>query len=47
MRKRSWFALLGVLVAVLLVGCAGPGGTSDDDRRPVFYGGVTGGHTSP
>jgi len=47
MKKRRWFALFGFLVAASLAGCAGPGGASDDDRRPVFYGGVTGGHTSP
>jgi hypothetical protein len=46
MNMRRWFALVGLLVALAAGGCADRGAVSDDHDRPVFYGGVTGGHTS-
>ncbi len=39
-------AVIGFLL-LLMVGCAETGATSDNDKRPVFYGGVNGGGTRP
>ena len=47
MRTRWWFAVAGLLLALWGAGCTDTGTASDNDKRPVFYGGVTGGHTSP
>jgi hypothetical protein len=35
------------LLLTLLSACADSGAASDNDKRPVFYGGVSGGHTGP
>jgi hypothetical protein len=40
-------ALIGLLLTLLSAGCAATGATSDDDKHPVFYGGVNGGGTRP
>jgi hypothetical protein len=47
MRTNSWFAVVGLLLTLLFAGCADTGSASDDGKRPVFYGGVTGGGTWP
>ena len=51
MRTRRGLAVIGLLLALLTAGltagCADPGSTSDNDKRGVFYGGVTGGGTWP
>jgi hypothetical protein len=48
MTTRCWFAVIAVLFAVLAAGCTDSGGAgSDNDRQPVFYGGVSGGGTRP
>jgi hypothetical protein len=40
-------ALIGLLLTLWSAGCAETGTTSDNDKRPVFYGGVNGGVTQP
>jgi hypothetical protein len=47
MRTRCIFAVIGLMLAVLAAGCADTGGTSDNDKRGVFYGVITGGGTRP
>ncbi len=47
MRIRRGFAAIGLLLALLIAGCADTGSTSDNDKRGVFYGGTTGGGTRP
>ena len=47
MRRKRGFAVVGLLLALLTAGCADTGSTSDNDKRGVFYGGVTGGGTRP
>jgi hypothetical protein len=39
--------LIGLFLSLVLAGCADGGAGSDNDKRGVFYGGVTGGHTWP
>jgi hypothetical protein len=46
-RSRSWLALIGLVLSLAIAGCADTGATSDNDKRGVFYGGVSGGHTWP
>jgi hypothetical protein len=47
MRIRRGFAVIGLLLALLTAGCADTGATSDNDKRGVFYGGVSAGGTRP
>jgi hypothetical protein len=47
MRTRRGFAVIGLLLALLTAGCADTGATSDDDKRGVFYGGVSAGGARP
>jgi len=47
MRTRYWFAVIALLLALSSVGCADTSASSDNDKRGVFYGGVSGGHTWP
>jgi hypothetical protein len=47
MRTRFWFGVIGLLSALLAAGCADTGATSGDDKRGVFYGGISGGRTWP
>jgi hypothetical protein len=47
MRRSCRFAVIALLLAAL-AGCAESGSdSSDSDRHPVFYGGVSGGGTRP
>jgi hypothetical protein len=46
MRGRFWLAVIGMLFSLAATGCADTGAASDSDKRGVFYGGVSGGHTS-
>jgi hypothetical protein len=39
--------LIGLLLTLSAVGCADTGAASDNNKRPVYYGGVTGGGTWP
>jgi hypothetical protein len=48
MRTRCWFAVIGLLLAALVAGCADNSGAgSDSDKHPVFYGGVSSGGARP
>jgi hypothetical protein len=47
MRTRFWLALIGLLLSMLGAGCADSGTSSDNDKRAIFYGGITGGGTRP
>ena len=41
------FFAVGLLLASLTAGCADSGAASDNDKRPVFYGGVSSGVSRP
>jgi len=45
--RGFWFAVIGLLIAVSAAGCAETGGTSDNDKRGVFYGGAIAGGARP
>jgi hypothetical protein len=47
MKRRYWFSVLGLMLSLLAAGCADPAATSDNDKRGVFYGGVSAGGTRP
>ena len=47
MSIRRWFAVIGLMLALLTAGCADTGAVSDNDKRGVFYGGVSAGGTRP
>ena len=48
MTTRRWFAVMALLLAVLAASCAESGGAgSDNDKHPVFYGGVSAGGARP
>jgi len=47
MTRAALLALIGLCLSVLAASCADNGAASDSDKRPVFYGGVSGGHTAP
>ena len=48
MRRCCRFAVIAVLLAVFAPGCTDSGGAGpDNNRHPVFYGGVSGGGTRP
>jgi len=47
MGARFWFALIGMVLSLAMGGCADTSAASDNDKRGVFYGGVSGGHTWP
>ena len=47
MKKRYWFSVIGLVLSLLTAGCADPGTASDNDKRGVFYGGVSAGGTRP
>jgi hypothetical protein len=36
-----------ILAALVLAGCAAPGGSGDRDQRHGFYGGIIGGMSAP
>ena len=44
---RPWFrlAVIGILLLLVGGGCSDTGASSDNDKRGVFYGGVSGGRT--
>jgi len=45
--NRYWFSVMGLVLSLLTAGCADPGTASDNDKRGVFYGGVSVGGTGP
>lgn len=47
MPTRFWLALIGLFLTFSAAGCADRGTATDDDRRGVFYGGVTAGGSRP
>ncbi len=47
MKPRYWFSVIGLMLSLLAAGCADPGAASDNDKRGVFYGGVSAGGTRP
>jgi hypothetical protein len=47
MKRRFWFAVVGVVLVLSAAGCAATGTASDNDKHGVFYGGVSGGRTWP
>jgi hypothetical protein len=46
-RTMPLIAVLGLLLSLLVAGCADTGAASDNDRRGVFYGGISGGGSRP
>lgn len=47
MRGRPWLAVAGLLLLLAVAGCTDTAAGSDSDKRGVFYGGISGGHTRP
>jgi hypothetical protein len=47
MRARFQLGVIGLLLSLTLAGCADSAAGSDNDKRGVFYGGVTGSHSWP
>src|SRR3981081_2821779 len=47
MRTATLIAVLVMLLSLLVAGWAGTGVASDNDRRAVFYGGISGGGSRP
>src|SRR5260370_38149562 len=47
MKKKHWFSVIGLMLLLLAAGCADAGATSDNDKRGVFYGGVSAGAGRP
>ena len=47
MKRGHWFSAMGLMLSLLAAGCADAGATSDNDKRGVFYGGVSAGGTRP
>jgi hypothetical protein len=45
--KTRWPILLGLLASLLAAACADSGASSDNDKRGVFYGGISGGGARP
>jgi hypothetical protein len=45
--QMRWSILLGLLMALLITGCADSGDSSDNDRRGGLYGGISGGGVRP
>ena len=45
--KLRWFIRLGLLVALLVAGCADNAAPWDSDKRGGFYGGISGSGTWP
>jgi len=46
MKRRHWFSVMALMLS-LVAGCADSGAASDNDKRGVFYGGVSAGGTRP
>jgi hypothetical protein len=44
---RPWLLVIGLLFLLLPTGCTDTGAAPDNDKRGVFYGGVSGGGTRP
>jgi hypothetical protein len=47
MKRGHWFSAMGLVLSLLAAGCTDAGATSDNDKRGVFYGGVSAVGTRP
>jgi hypothetical protein len=47
MKRRHWFSVMALMLSLVAAGCADTGAASDNDKRGVFYGGVSAGGTRP
>jgi len=47
MKRRFWFSVIALMLSLMAAGCADPDSASDNDKRGVFYGGVSAGGTLP
>ncbi|MBO0739445.1 MAG: hypothetical protein J2P48_23395 [Alphaproteobacteria bacterium] len=47
MGTRLWLSGVMLVLTLLAAGCADSGAASDNDKRPVFYGGVSSGVSLP
>ena len=47
MKRRHWFSVMALMLSLVAAGCADSGAASDNDKRGVFYGGVSAGGTRP
>ena len=47
MKRRFWFSVIALMLSLMAAGCADPGSASDNDKRGVFYGGVSAGGMRP
>jgi hypothetical protein len=47
MTARTWLAIIALLLFLPAGGCADTGSASDNDKRGVFYGGVSTGGARP
>jgi hypothetical protein len=46
-RTMPPIAAIWLFLSLLLAGCADTGAASDNDKRGVFYGGISGGGSRP
>ena len=47
MKPRFWFSVIALMLSLLAAGCADRDTASDNDKRGVFYGGVSAGGARP
>jgi hypothetical protein len=47
MKRKYWISAIALMLLLMAAGCTDPGATSDNDKRGVFYGGVSAGGTRP
>jgi len=47
MKRKHWFSVMALMLSLVAAGCADSGAASDNDKRGVFYGGVSAGGTRP
>ena len=47
MASRRLASVMALMLLLFAAGCADPGATSDNDKRGVFYGGVSAGGARP
>ena len=47
MKRGYWFSAMALVLLLMAAGCTDSGAASDNDKRGVFYGGVSTGGTLP